>query len=619
MAEFRINVVVDPQRARPGIDEVRAELDSLDEAGSRINDNITNLARDLDLPGEAVSDLTTELTDGFELATEATEALQAANDATIGTVTETAEAVQAVGTAADSVVSTSDAFEDLRRRMASISDQADNLAGGLGNSGDAANDAVAGLGRSSGLLRGLLVALGAVAVAVAAVAAAALLTSDRTKDAFRELGIDLLDLGRATLAAFREVLGPVDDFLVDAINAARSGVSSLTDEILRLGGVTDFVTTRQRQFNEAFADASEVGERFSDNAIEGLERFGFSLQDARQAIGLTESELIDLRAAIFFTDARRDLARQFADAVADVNQQLADGTINANEHAGAIAGLEAEQARALQRFDELQEDVRGYSADLAIATEENKRLEDALATFNSLQSEDSIIQQQIDDLLFLRDQAAPGARISMEQFVAAVTELLGRIPEEAQRPFTELEQIAAAGARNIEGVFADFLFDPFETGLDGLIVGFAEAIRRMTADALAAQLFEALFGDIPGRGGGPGGLGGVFSGIFGGGFGSGGTPGFQNGGEFTVGGSGGPDSQLVVFRASPMENVTITPPGQSTGGDVSVAPPQVNVSSVNVLDTADITAAMEGAEGDRVFLNFISRKARAINNQLGRQ
>jgi hypothetical protein len=38
--------------------------------------------------------------------------------------------------------------------------------------------------------------------------------------------------------------------------------------------------------------------------------------------------------------------------------------------------------------------------------------------------------------------------------------------------------------------------------------------------------------------------------------------GAQHGADFTVGGSGGPDSKLVAFRASPGERVTVTPPGQ---------------------------------------------------------
>jgi len=42
--------------------------------------------------------------------------------------------------------------------------------------------------------------------------------------------------------------------------------------------------------------------------------------------------------------------------------------------------------------------------------------------------------------------------------------------------------------------------------------------------------------------------------------------GFQHGGQFTVGGAGGADSQTVAFRATPGETVTVTPAGRRGGG-----------------------------------------------------
>jgi phage-related minor tail protein len=45
--------------------------------------------------------------------------------------------------------------------------------------------------------------------------------------------------------------------------------------------------------------------------------------------------------------------------------------------------------------------------------------------------------------------------------------------------------------------------------------------------------------------------------------GGGGLLGFQSGGGFTVGGAGGPDSQLVAFNATPGERVEITTPSQA--------------------------------------------------------
>lgn len=46
--------------------------------------------------------------------------------------------------------------------------------------------------------------------------------------------------------------------------------------------------------------------------------------------------------------------------------------------------------------------------------------------------------------------------------------------------------------------------------------------------------------------------------------------GFQGGGGFTVGGSGGPDSQTVAFRATPGERVDISTPGQAGAGGLTL-------------------------------------------------
>lgn len=54
-------------------------------------------------------------------------------------------------------------------------------------------------------------------------------------------------------------------------------------------------------------------------------------------------------------------------------------------------------------------------------------------------------------------------------------------------------------------------------------------------------------------------------------------PGFATGGQFTVGGSGGTDSQIVAFRATPGEQVSIKTPGQQMAdGGITVQTPGFN-------------------------------------------
>lgn len=53
---------------------------------------------------------------------------------------------------------------------------------------------------------------------------------------------------------------------------------------------------------------------------------------------------------------------------------------------------------------------------------------------------------------------------------------------------------ADEAARNAQSAFADFLFDPFADGVDGMAAGFGKVIQRMIAEAAAAQIMDGLFG-----------------------------------------------------------------------------------------------------------------------------
>ena len=56
----------------------------------------------------------------------------------------------------------------------------------------------------------------------------------------------------------------------------------------------------------------------------------------------------------------------------------------------------------------------------------------------------------------------------------------------------QTSEYAKEAARNIQGAFADFLFDPFSEGLDGMLKGFLDTMRRIVAEALAAKAMQAL-------------------------------------------------------------------------------------------------------------------------------
>ncbi len=175
---------------------------------------------------------------------------------------------------------------------------------------------------------------------------------------------------------------------------------------------------------------------------------------------------------------------------------------------------------------------------------------------------------EIDDLIardFISEETAETARKRIRELAfAGIEEIevnVKKLPPLVDDSMKQLEAVADQAARNMQDAFADFLFDPFSQGLDGMLRGFIDVLRRMAAEAAAAKIFGSLFGGGSSDNGG--GLGKFFRNLVK----------FQTGGTFEVGGSGGPDSQLVAFRASPNERVTVTPPGKGPTPRITINQP----------------------------------------------
>lgn len=118
---------------------------------------------------------------------------------------------------------------------------------------------------------------------------------------------------------------------------------------------------------------------------------------------------------------------------------------------------------------------------------------------------------------------------------------------------------AWAGMREVTNETTDQfggLFQSFGQGIADAIKGTKEWSDVLKD--LLGQIGQLVLSNIFGGGGG-GGFGGLLKGLFGG------LLGFASGGSFMVGGAGGIDSQLVMFKASPNERVSVTKPGQEDG------------------------------------------------------
>lgn len=121
------------------------------------------------------------------------------------------------------------------------------------------------------------------------------------------------------------------------------------------------------------------------------------------------------------------------------------------------------------------------------------------ALFRSTRTEVEQIEAQIARV---HELSAGGffsaAGIDDAQILERLQAQLDSMTEQAAEATSEMTVFAEQAARNMQDAFADFLFDPFQDGLDGMLKGFSDILQRMWAEYAASQLFSALGGAMSG-------------------------------------------------------------------------------------------------------------------------
>lgn len=185
-----------------------------------------------------------------------------------------------------------------------------------------------------------------------------------------------------------------------------------------------------------------------------------------------------------------------------------------------LEGLAAEKD-ALAEKAEVEQDLQALTKDLA--TEE----ENALAKRNESLA---LLSKANEEQLAALGGLAEAHKRVFDQYDEDM--------EKANEATGEMSEFAKQAARNMQDAFADFLFDPFEDGLDGMLNNFGKILQRMAAEAAAAQVFDAIGAAFGGGGAGGGGSSGGFGEFFAGLFDTGGT---IPSGQFGIVGERGPE------------------------------------------------------------------------------
>ena len=404
---------------------------------------------------------------------------------------------------------------------------------------------------------------------------------------------------RAIVAAFRSVPAGLELIFVGAFNAISARFTQFINDLIRglnlIPGIAiDLFEPIQLEASTTFG---EIGSDVAGAFAEGFSS-STAAEDAVNGLFDRAEQIAQNRIA----DQRLiELAQQQAD-VLTAGSLAVPGAVGVPGGVSGTTGTGTGGAGGARAIDEV-----------------NEALERQADLLREITGDRQGLQQRALDIQTLFDQG----RINVDEFTMALRDLnveVTALDNSFSGGFANGLARIAARLNDVGSQVSDFVVGAFDQATDA-IVNFARTgqfnVRQFFQDLFAQllrlatnQLFSQLVSGFLGGGGFGGGLGGLFGGLLG----------LQNGGSFAVAGSGGTDSQLVAFRATPGERVNVETPGQlrqrEQGQAVPAEPPVINIT--NVSDPQAAIDALNTDAGGRAVLNVIEQNPQAVRRVLNR-
>lgn len=189
---------------------------------------------------------------------------------------------------------------------------------------------------------------------------------------------------------------------------------------------------------------------------------------------------------------------------AQYKQNLQDVINNFDTEQTVIDSLYKARDEATKRALEAQRSGKGVGGGLDIQLEDTEAIKRSQKEIEQLYNKnrqlilglDSATLKYQDTVADLNKLLSAGA-ITQEQYNTALEgaqEEFEKASNKANLWAFDLEAASKRAAENIQDVLADYLFDPAEKGFKGMLKGFVDVLRRMAAEAAAANLLKGLFG-----------------------------------------------------------------------------------------------------------------------------
>lgn len=372
-------------------------------------------------------------------------------------------------------------------------------------------------------LKDLKLALGGVGLTIAEEVAPRLaeLTSTLT-DESTQRGLATFADGLARVASLAvdaaAGLGNFSSFLNRAINGADpQNLSQITAEIENIQSVLDspiagrlnpLLPTRiaiqdEEELRKSLERLLAIREQvIADSGQKSLEaelnaqgwEDAFS-NERPKAFGVTQSDAeATKKANEESAKAVEELNRQYEAMVATLHQQnmlSAEATelekVRYDYTYGSLKGINDQQKQVL--------DDMARQRDLQIESEKLDR--DLVSVKQELLTEEERYRQASEERLATLNDALKAGIISEEEYgklIVANTEKVNGQIEKLKEKQTELDEFTKNAARSIQSNLSDAIMAGFDGGADNLLDRWKDLLKRMVADALAADLTRAIFG-----------------------------------------------------------------------------------------------------------------------------
>ncbi|WVW77407.1 tail length tape measure protein [Stenotrophomonas phage vB_SmaS_Bhz59] len=368
--------------------------------------------------------------------------------------------------------------------------------------------------------------------------------------------VELLDkaekAGLITAERKAQVLGLIKDQLKDALDPL---------------GAVNREMDRELELLKLTADAREIESQLyaiqQDLRQQGVILGAEELRQLRERLQLIQEETRASEARNAVLAAIKDPQREFTEQLTAINDLLKAGTITQQE---ANAYLVQSQQ------DLLAGTLEAQAATLAA-------YQNTYAQIDALRQADLISEQTAQQLKARADVELAEKRLANQRTFFST---LAGLSSSENRKLAAIGKAAAVTQATIDGVLA------VQKALSSAPPPANYALAAATGVVAAANVAQILAQN---------------------------TNGYAFGGDFEVGGTGATDSQLVAFRATPGERVSISTPHQDreeARQDGGAAAQGGNVRIVNVIDPAMVGDFLATPEGETVLINTLRRNSDTV-------